>query len=97
MRRDARTDANHAEVVKAFRSMGCLVLSLAPIGRDVPDLLVKCNGRLCLVEVKDGKKPPSSRRMSIGQQAFADEWGTILITSLYDVSELVSLMRSGND
>lgn len=41
MRRAARVDANHAEIVAALRDRGCLVQSLAALGHGVPDLLVK--------------------------------------------------------
>ena len=44
MRRAARVDSNHIEIVKAFRKLGCSVLSLASLGKGVPDLLVAVHG-----------------------------------------------------
>jgi len=52
MRRAARTDTNHTTIVAAFRKLGCSVLSLASLGRGVPDLLVSLGGITWLVEVK---------------------------------------------
>ncbi len=52
MRRAARVDGNHAEIVDFFKKLGCSVLSLAPLGGGVPDLLVAINGITWLVEVK---------------------------------------------
>ena len=52
MRRAARVDGNHAEIVDCFKKLGCSVLSLAPLGGGVPDLLVAINGITWLVEVK---------------------------------------------
>ena len=52
MRRAARVDGNHAEIVDSFKKLGCSVLSLAAVGKGVPDLLVATNGITWLVEVK---------------------------------------------
>ena len=52
MRRAARVDGNHAEIVDCFKKLGCSVLSLAAVGKGVPDLLVAINGITWLVEVK---------------------------------------------
>ena len=52
MRRAARVDGNHAEIVDCFKKLGCSVLSLAPLGKGVPDLLVAIKGITWLVEVK---------------------------------------------
>ena len=58
MRRAARTDANHAEVVAALIRVGCSVQSTAAIGCGFPVLIVfaPALGRLVLLEVKDGEK-----------------------------------------
>lgn len=57
VRRAARVDTNHAEVVEAFRRQGYLVLSLASHGRGVPDLLIfRPDTGLRLVEVKRDNK-----------------------------------------
>jgi len=40
MRRRARTDGNHAEIVEALRARGWRVGSLAALGRGWPDLLI---------------------------------------------------------
>ena len=55
MRHFARLDRNHNEIVKAFRSLGCTVQSLATLGKGCPDLLCGLPGNVnILVEVKDG-------------------------------------------
>lgn len=75
MRRAAKVDANHPEIVEALRKVGCKVVSLARVGEDVPDLLVKTRGgRLLLLEVKDGDKPFSRRQLSVGQKRFHEDW-----------------------
>lgn len=64
MRRAARTDANHAEIVAALRKVGCYVESLAALGGGVPDLLVGRDGQWHVIEVKDGTKSPSRQKLT---------------------------------
>ena len=52
MRRAARTDKNHKEIVQALRKAGCQVQSLAAIGKGVPDLMVSRASRVWLIECK---------------------------------------------
>lgn len=73
-RRAARVDANHVEVVAALRKAGCTVCSLAAVGQGVPDLLVGRNGTTYLLEVKDGSKPPSERRLTTMQIQWMGKW-----------------------
>ncbi len=66
----------------ALRAAGCLVLSLAGLGKGVPDLLVGTpQGDLVLIEVKDGAKPPSARRLTEDQERWHQTWRRVrLIT-----------------
>lgn len=77
VRRAAKVDANQAEIVAALKSSGCGVVSLASLGDGVLDLLVHepfYPWRTVLMEVKDGEKPPSARRLTPAQQKFWAEW-----------------------
>jgi Holliday junction resolvase len=65
-----RTDANQTEIVLALRAAGAFVQSLAACGCGVPDLLVMRGGRIVLMEVKDGSKPESERRLTPAQVAW---------------------------
>lgn len=53
MRRAAKVDNNHAEIVAALRKAGCVVTSLATVGHGVADLLVSHAGTWRVLEVKD--------------------------------------------
>ena len=81
MRRAARTDANHEEIVKALRAVGASVQSLAAVGHGVPDLLVGYLGKTILMEVKDGTKSPSKRQLTEDQVKWIDAWsgGSVFI------------------
>lgn len=75
--RAAKIDANQNEIVNALRNSGCSVQSLASVGRGVPDLLVSNHkGELFLMEVKDGSKPPSARKLTPDQVAWHDNWNS---------------------
>ena len=72
--RAARIDANHEQVVLALRTAGATVQSLAAVGKGVPDLLVGFQGKTLLMEVKDGKKTPSERRLTEDQIRWHGAW-----------------------
>jgi hypothetical protein len=74
MRRAAKIDANQQAVVDALRQVGATVHSLATVGGGCPDLLVGFRGRTCLMEVKDGNKPPSERRLTPFQVLWHEQW-----------------------
>ncbi len=81
MRRAAKVDANHQEIVQTLRSVGATVQSLATVGHGCPDLLVGWNGKTILMEVKDGEKSPSARRLTEEQIKWHSEWmgGALLV------------------
>lgn len=82
MRRAGRTDANQVEIVATLRACGCSVLVLSSVGRGAPDLLVGRRGRNYALEVKDGAKPPSARRLTPDEQAWHDAWrGQVAVVS----------------
>lgn len=92
MRRRARTDSNHAEIVEALRRAGCTVQSLAAIGDGTPDLLVGYDGRNLLVEVKDGAKSPSRRRLTPDERTWHAAWaGQVAVASTID--EALAVIR----
>jgi hypothetical protein len=64
MRRAARVDRNQAEVDEALEVMGWLVWPTSQLGNGFPDRVIAKHGRLVLLEVKDGTKPPSKRALT---------------------------------
>jgi len=91
VRRAAKLDANQAQIVADLRTMGVLVLSLAPVGSGVPDLLCGWKGRLVLLEVKDGAKVPSARKLTPHQELFHKEWAGM---PLYVVDSTPSALQA---
>jgi Holliday junction resolvase len=72
--RAAKIDANQEQVVDALRAVGATVQTLATVGKGVPDLLVGYQGKTLLLEVKDGRKPPSARKLSEDQLKWHGAW-----------------------
>ena len=72
--RAAKIDANQEKVVDALRAAGATVQTLATVGKGVPDLLVGYQGKTLLLEVKDGRKPPSARRLTEDQLKWHGAW-----------------------
>jgi hypothetical protein len=95
MRRAAKVDGNHRQVVAAFKALGCTVQSLAAVGKGVPDLLVACAGLNHLVEVKNPKQPQNKRKLRSSQVVWASTWRAPrhLVESVEDVQRLVKAWR----
>jgi hypothetical protein len=72
--RAAKVDANQVQIVEALRAAGATVQSLATVGQGVPDLLVGFAGKTLLLEVKDGSKIPSARRLTEQQLVWHGAW-----------------------
>ena len=93
MRRAAKVDDNQADIVRTFRSLGCTVMPLHTVGRGCPDLLVGISGETHLVEVKDGSKPPSARRLTPDQVSFHEGWKGHPIHIVNNIGEAISLAK----
>ena len=74
MRRAAKVDKNHGAIVDALRSLDFSVSSTAAIGQGFPDVVCGYGGRTFLVEIKDGSRKPSARKLNEAQVKFRDEW-----------------------
>ena len=89
-RRAAKVDDNQAEIVKAFRKLGWYVLIISQL-KNCCDIIVSKEGRTIAIEIKDGNKPPSARKLSDGEVKFKSEWQGeyALVESIEDVKGLV--------
>jgi len=100
MRRAARIDANQPAIVEALRKVGCNVQPLHMVGRGCPDLMVGRAGRIWLMEVKDGSRPPSERRLSPDEQDWHQVWAdqraagaVVVVESVDDALRVVGVTR----
>jgi len=95
MRRKARTDANHAEIVDALRQIGASVCDLSRVGSGCPDLLVGYRGVNLPLEVKDGSKPPSRQKLTPLEMEFRRSWRGTVRTVCSVTEALDVVMRMG--
>ena len=85
MRRAAKVDANQGEIVTALRGIGATVQPLHGVGSGCPDLLAGYRGRNLLIEVKDGSKPPSARKLTPDQTEWHAGWkGQVCVVDSID-------------
>ena len=90
-RRAAKVDDNQKEVVSTLRKLGWTVLIISQL-KNCCDLFISKNGRTIAIEVKDGSKPPSARKLSEGEIKFRDAWQGeyALIETLEDIKQLTA-------
>lgn len=85
MRRAARVDDNQPEIVAALRAVGATVEPLHFVGRGFPDIAVGYRGYNYLIEIKDGAKPPSKRRLTVDERDWHDQWrGQVTVVESVD-------------
>jgi hypothetical protein len=84
-----RVDDNHGAIREALRQVpGVKVYDSSGCGRGLPDLLVTHRHALFFVELKDGTKAPSARRLTPAEAEFKAFVSTALGVS-YEVVESV--------
>ena len=90
MRRAARIDDNQKEIIAAFRKAGCSVKPVHTI-KGFVDIIVGLNGRNILVEIKDGNKPKSARKLTTAESEFHKQWkGQVcIVESVADVAAIL--------
>jgi len=67
-----RVDANQTELIKYFNTWGCSVLNISAL-KNCCDIIVSKHGRSIFVEIKDGSKPKSARKLTEGEEKFKAE------------------------
>lgn len=87
-----RTDRNHAEIINALRKIPNLsVFSTHEVGKGFPDIVIGYKGVNYLIEIKDGNKPPSARKLTEAELQFHFNWrGQIKIVNNFD--EVLNLL-----
>lgn len=95
MRRIAKVDANQPEIVAALRKAGASVTLLSQVGGGCPDLLVGIAGVNLLMEVKDGSKPLSARKLTPDQVEWHQSWRgqSVVVSSVEEAISVLSTSR----
>jgi hypothetical protein len=73
--RAKRVDSNQTQIVAALRQIpGVSVAVTSSLGEGYPDLNIGWKGMNYLIELKDGSKPPSERKLTGEEEKFKDKW-----------------------
>lgn len=91
MRRNARVDSNQKEIVKTLRALGVSVQHLHFVGQGAPDLLCGFCNETYLLELKDGAKPPSARKLTVDEKLWHEQWRGAPVYIINSASEAVEL------
>lgn len=92
MRRAARRDANEDQIVSALQACGAYVKKINGSGEF--DLLVWYRGYTLLLEVKDGRKPPSAQALTPAEEKFHREWPGDNLHIVNSVDAALALLKS---
>lgn len=88
----AKVDTNQAEIVAALRGVGASVLLLHRVGEGCPDTLVGFRGLSHLVEIKDGNKIPSKRKLLPTQVKWHRDWRGSPVHVVKNVTEALAVL-----
>ena len=92
MRRANKIDANQNAIVAALRKAKATVRIISQ-GDGIPDLLVGYMGETILMELKDGDKVPSARKLTPAEQKFFDEWTGGLCVVVESVEDALKILE----
>jgi hypothetical protein len=74
MRKHAKKDRNHFEIVAALRATGASVADTASLGSGFPDLVVGYRNQNYLMEIKDGALCLSRKALTKDEELFRQSW-----------------------
>jgi Holliday junction resolvase len=92
VRRAARVDENHGEIVSEFRRLGASVIDLSGVGEGCPDLCIGVAKQNLLVEIKKNAKA----RFTEAQLDFMTYWNgqpVFRVNCIEDAQYIVHMMR----
>jgi hypothetical protein len=95
VRTASRKDANHNEIKKALEKVGAYVIDTHQL-KNAFDMIVNFRGKSYIVEIKDGKKSPSARKLSEGEQICADKLNNVgvkyhIVESVDEAMQLIGI------
>lgn len=84
-----RVDRNHGEIKKCFEYLGYSVSDVFQLKTGIGDIIVGKYDKNYLIEIKDGEKPPSQKKLTPTEHKFKDSWKGQhdIIESIEDVLE----------
>jgi hypothetical protein len=84
-----RVDANHKELVKALRDMGCSVFDTSRVAGGFPDCVVGKNQKTVLVEFKSSV----TAKFTPAQDMFMLNWKGSTVCRIHDIEGVKNLVK----
>lgn len=96
MRRAAKIDSNHTDIVTALRGRGASVQSLARVGDGCPDILIGYEQINLVAEIKAHPAGTIHGEPNELQRRWIDEWrgSVVVIRSLEDVGNVIEMAKA---
>lgn len=70
-----KTDANHKQIINQLRKIPNIsVFSTHTIGKGFPDIVIGYKGFNYLIEIKDGAKSKSQKKLTEAEEKFFFDW-----------------------
>jgi len=93
MRRAAKIDDNQKKIVEGLRKCGVSVSVTSMMGKGFPDIIAGHSGTNYMIELKDGNKTASRRKLTEDEQEWHDKWkGQVAVAdSLEDCLIIIGL------
>ena len=90
--RAKRIDTNQNQVVKNLRQLGISVAITSMLGKGFPDLVIGYKKRNYLIELKDGKKAKSQKKLTECEEEFFNAWkGQINVCE--NIDDILKLLK----
>jgi hypothetical protein len=84
-----RVDANHSEIVRTLKELGCSVFDSSRMAGGFPDLVIGVNKITCLVEIKSSDKA----KYTPAQEAFMLNWKGSAVARIDSVDAAIRLVN----
>lgn len=88
-----KTDANQARIMKQCRQIpGVSVVTIHEVGKGLGDILLGFRKINYIIEIKDGSKVKSARKLTPAEEKFHKEWqGQISVAeTIEDIVKLIN-------
>lgn len=90
--RAKRIDDNQNLIVKQLRQLGYSVYITSMVGNGFPDLVIGKRNKNYLVELKDGSKPLSARKLTDAEVNFINKWqGEVIVA--HDLDQILNQIK----